>query len=115
MESEAKSELVAACGIYCGQCHRYRKGKCPGCAENVKATWCKVRSCTAESGYTTCAECREFADVQNCRKFNTVFAKLFALVFRSDRRASLQLISTMGVEEYAKEMTRRGLPVMKRK
>ena len=115
MDSEARSELVAACGIYCGQCHRYRKGKCPGCAENAKATWCKVRTCTTERGYQTCAECREFDDVQDCRKFNNIFAKFFALVFRSDRRASLQLISAMGAKEYAREMTERGLPVVKRR
>lgn len=114
MNSMARQELVAACGLYCGECHRYKKGKCPGCADNVKASWCKVRTCTAERGYRTCAECRDFPDVQACRKFNTIFSKFFALVFRSDRQASLQLISTMGIEGYASEMTKRGLSVVKR-
>lgn len=115
MNSEPRKELVAACGLYCGQCHRYKKGKCPGCADNVKATWCTVRRCTGERGYHTCAQCTEFADVQECRKFNTIFAKFFALVFRSDRKASLQMISAMGAEDYAREMTRRGLSVVKRR
>ena len=115
MNSEARSELVAACGLYCGECYRYKKGKCAGCAENVKATWCKVRTCTAERGYRTCAECTEFPDVQACRKLNNIFSKFFALVFKSDRKASLQLISAVGVEEYAREMTRRGLSVVKRR
>ena len=76
MKNFGKSELVAACGIYCGTCHRYKKGNCPGCAENIKATWCKIRTCTKEKGYHTCAQCSEFTDVQACRKFNNIFAKM---------------------------------------
>ncbi|KJR99232.1 MAG: hypothetical protein VR65_17720 [Desulfobulbaceae bacterium BRH_c16a] len=116
MKLVAQSELVSACGLYCGACHRYRKGKCPGCAENVKASWCKIRICTQEKGYHTCAECTEFSDdVQACRQFNTIFAKIFALIFRSDRKASLQLIAAKGVEAYALEMAEKGIPVLKRR
>ena len=115
MKSIGKSELVAACGLYCGSCHRFTKGSCPGCAENVKASWCKIRQCTKEKGYHTCAECTEFGDVQECRKFNNIFAKIFAFIFRSDRKASLSLISKIGVEAYATEMADKGMPVLKRK
>ncbi|MFH0784813.1 MAG: DUF3795 domain-containing protein [Pseudomonadota bacterium] len=114
MNTYAKGKLVAACGIYCGACHRYKKGSCPGCAENIKATWCKIRSCTKEKSYHTCAECTEFSDVQVCRKFNTIFAKFFALIFRSDRKASLALINEIGIDAYATEMDGKGLPVLKR-
>ncbi len=115
MNLVGKSELVAACGIYCGACHRYTKGSCPGCAENTKATWCKIRSCTKEKGYHTCAQCTDFADVQTCRKFNNIFSKFFALVFRSDRKASLALIREIGVEAYSQEMADKNLPVLKRR
>jgi hypothetical protein len=115
MNISAKSELVAACGLYCGACHRYKKGKCPGCAENVKATWCKIRTCTKEKGYHTCAECTEFADVQACRKFNNIFSKIFTLIFKSDRQASIELIAANGVEAYAREMAEKGIPVLKRR
>jgi hypothetical protein len=115
MNIPAKSELIAACGLYCGACHRYKKGKCPGCAENVKATWCKIRTCTKEKGYHTCAECTEFADVQACRKFNNIFAKIFALIFKSDRPASVKLISAIGVDAYAREMAEKGVSVLKRR
>jgi hypothetical protein len=114
MKNIGKSDLVAACGIYCGACHRYKKGSCPGCAENVKATWCKIRSCISERAYRTCVECSDFSDVQACRKFNNIFAKFFALVFRSDRKASLALIKEIGIEAYAGEMENKGLPVLKR-
>jgi hypothetical protein len=32
-------DLVAHCGLYCGACGAYLKGRCPGCHENVKAGW----------------------------------------------------------------------------
>ena len=28
--------MVAACGLYCGACKKYRMGKCTGCHENEK-------------------------------------------------------------------------------
>ena len=37
-------ELVGYCGLYCGACGKYLNGKCRGCHDNVKATWCKVWS-----------------------------------------------------------------------
>lgn len=107
--------LVSSCGLYCGTCYKYKKGKCPGCAENEKASWCKIRVCTKENGYHTCAECTEFADVNECKKFNTLFSKLFAFVFKSDRKASLQLISDIGREQYASQMVENGQMVIKRK
>ena len=114
MKDLGKIELVAACGLYCEMCHKFKKGKCPGCAHNVKATWCKIRTCTTEKGYHTCAQCTEFPDVQACRKFNNIFAKLFALIFRSDRKASLALIKETGIQTYANEMAKKNAMVVKR-
>jgi hypothetical protein len=97
-------ELVAYCGLYCGACKSYRKEKCPGCHDNVKAGWCTVRVCCNEHGYATCAECEVVGDVRDCKKLNNVVSKLFALVFRSDRPASLDRIGEVGIEAYAAEM-----------
>lgn len=115
MTDTEKIELVSPCGIYCGECPRYKKGKCPGCKELETATWCKVRTCTKERGYHTCAECSEYDDVQACGKFNNFFAKFFAFIFKSDRKASLQRISEIGVEEYILEMERLQIPVIKKR
>ena len=41
-EIVADPKLVAYCGLYCGACGAYLRGRCPGCIENYKATWCKV-------------------------------------------------------------------------
>lgn len=111
---KSNSDLVSSCGIYCGACHRYKKKKCPGCAQNRSATWCKIRTCTSERQIRTCAECAEFSNVNQCRKFNTLFAKFFALVFRSDRPASLKKIQLTSLDDYAEYMAEIDRPVLKK-
>lgn len=96
--------LVAHCGLYCGACGAYRRGRCPGCHDNQKATWCKVRTCCLENHYSSCAECRTVADPRDCRKFNNFISKLFGLVFRSDRRACLVQIAEKGLQGHAELM-----------
>lgn len=100
--------LVAFCGLYCGECRAYKKGKCPGCAGNSKATWCKIRECNAERGYSTCAECTEFADVRECRKFHNVMSRFFSFVFNSNRPACIARVKELGLEEYAAYMVKLG-------
>lgn len=60
------TELVARCGLYCGACKSFLAGKCKGCRENSKATWCKVRACCGEKQIKSCAECAEFSDPMAC-------------------------------------------------
>jgi hypothetical protein len=98
--------LVARCGLYCGACGSYLRERCPGCAENVKAKWCKVRSCCIEHEFASCADCREFADPRVCREYNNFMAKLFGLIFRSDRAACIDQIRRLGARGHADEMTR---------
>ena len=101
----ADTNLIACCGLYCGACKRYVKGKCPGCPENEKATWCKVRLCCKEHSYTSCADCSIIDNLRDCKKLNNFISKFFALVFRSDRIACLASIKEKGYEAYAQEMT----------
>lgn len=103
-EIVADSSLVAFCGLYCGACGFYLKGKCPGCEKNEKASWCKIRKCCMEQKITTCAECKEFQDPMQCKKFNNLVSKLFAFVFKSDRAGCLSQIRSIGLHEYAKKM-----------
>jgi hypothetical protein len=97
----ADTGLVAYCGLYCGACGVYRRGRCPGCHENQKATWCGVRKCCTENGYSSCAECRTIADPRDCRKFHNFISKLFGLIFRSDRRACIAQIRQKGLSAHA--------------
>ncbi len=112
-EITADPDLVAHCGLYCGACRAYRKGSCPGCHENEKATGCKVRACCREHGDASCAQCDEFQDPTNCKKFNNFIARLFGFIFRSDRRACIAQIRELGIEGHAEKMTQQGRMTIK--
>jgi len=105
-EMASNIELVAYCGLYCGACGAYRKKRCPGCHENRKASWCAVRTCCMTSGYSSCAECREFDTPQECRKYNNFISKLFGFVFRSDRAACITQIKKIGIQGHADTMAK---------
>lgn len=102
------ADLVARCGLYCGACKAFIKGKCPGCRENEDASWCKVRACCIDKGIASCAGCRQFADPRVCGKFNNFISRLFGLVFRSDRAACIDQIRRIGIDEHARVMAESG-------
>ncbi len=103
-EPESNQGLVAACGLYCGACGAFLKGKCRGCRENAKAAWCKVRSCCLGKNIRSCADCGEFNDPKACKKFNNIISKIFGLVFGSDRPACIALIREKGYGGYSSYM-----------
>lgn len=97
--------LVAFCGLYCGACRAYLSERCPGCKKNTKAAWCKIRTCCIGSKYATCADCVDFSEVNDCKKFNNVISKIFALIFRSNRKACIEQIRAKGIGKHAELMT----------
>ncbi|TAJ14659.1 DUF3795 domain-containing protein [Marinilabiliaceae bacterium JC017] len=100
-----KKSLVSFCGLYCGACPSYKKGKCPGCAENEKASWCKIRRCCLDKKISSCAQCQEYEQVTECKKFNNFVSRLFALVFRSDRAAGIKMLREEGPEAFVAFMS----------
>ncbi len=114
MEVSPDFKLISYCGLYCGNCRKYRAGKCPGCAENVKAGWCKIRTCCKEKNYVSCADCPE-ERVNSCKKINNLIGKLFSVVFNSDRKAGLLYIRKNGYNNFAKYMTDKNIMAMPRK
>ena len=122
-EITVDTKKIAACGLYCEACKKYRMGKCPGCHENEKASWCKIRKCCMEKGFHTCAECERLRvgerssgmmDVKDCRLHNNLIGKFFAFVFRSDRPACIRYIRKNGEQAFAEEMTKRGEQTIKK-
>jgi hypothetical protein len=113
-EIVADPKLVAYCGLYCGACKKYLKGRCPGCIENNKATWCKVRACCIEHNYSTCADCSILNGAADCKEFNNFIARVFGFIFRSDRQACIELIKEKGVEQYAAEMAKNQIMTIRR-
>jgi hypothetical protein len=106
--------LVAHCGLYCGACGAYLKERCPGCHENVKAGWCKVRSCCMEHQFSTCADCKDFPNPRGCKDFNNFMAKLFGFFLRSDRAACIDQVRRLGVQGHADEMTKQRRQTIRR-
>lgn len=111
----ADKNLVAYCGLYCGACRSYLAEKCPGCQKNIRATWCQIRACCIQNQFSSCADCKSVQDVNDCKKFNNFISKLFALIFRSNRKACIQQISQVGIEKYASEMAQMGQSTIKKK
>lgn len=106
--------LVAFCGLYCGTCAKFIKDKCPGCNENIKATWCKVRACNIENGFENCSQCN-IMSTPDCKKLNNPIAKIFELVFRTDRLSSLNYIKEHGEKAYIEKMCSLGQMSIKKR
>lgn len=104
---------VAYCGLYCGECGSYKKGKCAGCQKNDRATWCEVRKCCREHGFATCADCKDIP-LKQCKKYNNVFAKVIGFVTRTDRSKCIERIRIIGSEAFAQEMTLLKISSMKK-
>ncbi|MBN2383497.1 DUF3795 domain-containing protein [bacterium] len=104
-EIVVNTNLIAACGLYCGACKAYLRERCPGCKDNVKASWCKVRTCCFEHNWLSCAECTDFEQVNACAKYNNIIARIFGFIFRSDRTACIDYIKKEGREDFARYMT----------
>jgi hypothetical protein len=114
-EIMADKNLVAFCGLYCGACGQLLKGRCKGCSQNAKASWCKIRACCMEHHYSSCAECKEFGCAGECRKFNNFMSKIFSFIFGSDRQACINRVKDVGAQKYALEMAAQGLQSIKKR
>ena len=108
-------KLIAYCGLYCGACRAYLKEKCKGCADNIKATWCGIRTCNIENKTLSCAECKKFQTANDCKKFNNFISKIFGFIFKSDRNACINKIKEIGYEKFAAEMAEKELHAIKKK
>ncbi len=113
-EVTADRNLIAYCGIYCGACRSYLKGKCPGCRESLKMSWCSVRKCCMENNYISCADC-SISNVRECGKYNTFISKIIGMILNSDRAACVERIKETGYDEFALEMSEKKIQTIKRK
>lgn len=113
-EIVADTKLIAYCGLYCGSCRSYLKGSCPGCDGNTKATWCKIRSCNKEHGYGSCADCKEFSNPMECKKYNNFMSKMIGFILKSDRNACISLIRSKGYENFASYMAENKMQTIKK-
>ncbi len=106
--------LIAFCGLYCAACNSFIKEKCPGCSKNAKATWCAVRTCCLENNYKSCTDCKKFDNQMECKKYNNFMSKVFGFLFRSNRKACLDIIKEKGYDGFADYMSQNKLQSIKR-
>jgi hypothetical protein len=113
-EVVADQNLIAFCGLYCGACRSYLKGKCPGCKDNIKASWCKIRQCCLENKLLSCADCTTI-ELMQCKKYNNFISKAFGYIFNSDREACINRIKEKGYNDFAVEMANSKMQTLKSK
>jgi len=70
MSKENRWNLVAPCGLYCGECTALLNGKCGGCRSNEGLSkeyrkYCKIYQCSSSKNLI-CLECKEFP----CKTFD---------------------------------------------
>jgi hypothetical protein len=60
---------VGCCGAYCGTCRVFAEHACKGCkigygtgGRALSKAKCRIKVCCMGRGYTSCADCPDFAD-----------------------------------------------------
>jgi hypothetical protein len=98
--------VIAYCGLVCTNCGAYRRRKCAGCfSDKPMFRNCPVKKCAGEKHLTTCADCGEYKDLKQCKKLNSFVAKVFQVVFRSNRIGNLERIRKDGLELFKKSLS----------
>ncbi len=65
MSKESAWNLVAPCGLYCGECTAFINKECGGCRSNEGLSkdyrkYCKIHQCSSSKNLKICLECKEF-------------------------------------------------------
>ncbi|MBN1654046.1 MAG: DUF3795 domain-containing protein [Deltaproteobacteria bacterium] len=103
ISSPPENAHIAPCGLFCTNCGKFKKGKCLGCQIEAGFERCAIRLCCISKEIATCAECDAFRaprDFRECKKIDNWVAKIFALIFKSDRPGALALLRDQGIEAY---------------
>ncbi len=99
--SEIDTQMLAPCGLNCMLCYRHLgKKPCPGCRARLSEPdeyqrKCVMRSCVAERGLFSCAECTE----RPCKRMKT-FSKRYLEGYGVDFAADAVKIRAVGVEAF---------------
>jgi hypothetical protein len=94
---------IAACGLFCTNCRRFKSNKCPGCQVAPPFKSCPVRKCCNDQGITDCGQCAEFAaprDYRECKKLNNMISKVIGFFTGSDRVAACAMLRDQGRDQY---------------
>lgn len=97
--------LIAPCGLYCGECSGFQEERCGGCISRkglcLKYTKiCRIYSCADKKGIHFCCECKAFP----CDKFTKFFS---TPAWYNEVIGNLKRIKKIGVEKFLKEQVKR--------
>jgi len=94
--------LAAPCGLYCGDCVKFKKGSCGGCHSNNHFSnhkGCRIyKCCVSEKGLKWCFECKDFP----CAKIEN-FAKWRTWIDHRDCIKNLKRMKEVGVDRWLQE------------
>ena len=99
-------EIIAPCGLYCGECSAFQDDRCGGCISRkslcLKYTKiCKIYSCCVDKReLRVCSECEEFP----CGKFAAFFG---APEWYNQVVANLRRIEKKGMQKFLDEQVKR--------
>lgn len=102
---------IAACGLFCTNCGRFKVGKCKGCAVAPAFASCPIRACCGERNIPHCGQCADFPaprDYRACGKIHNWISRIFAFIFKSDRPGALAMLRDQGTDAYLAEKRRTG-------
>lgn len=100
MNDRNNLDMVAYCGLYCGNCGRFKRGRCEGCRAGGGFSRCPVRICCNSLNITSCAGCNEFKMPADCKKLNNFISKVFGFIFGTDRVGNIAGIRDMGIDAW---------------
>jgi hypothetical protein len=80
------------------------QGELPGLPRERQGHVVQDKACCGDHGHATCADCKDFTDPDDCRKFNNLIAKVIGVVVNSSRRACVLKIRELGIAEFASFM-----------
>lgn len=104
MSSNIQEVIIAYCGLACSNCGMYIKGKCLGChSDRPMNRNCKMKACAISRKFTTCAECKDFQDLRDCKKLYNFISRFFGFIFRTDRIGNLNRIREIGLSKFKSE------------
>ncbi len=105
--NENKWNLVAPCGLYCGECTAFLNRKCGGCRANKGLSkkyrkYCQIYDCLHNKKLKICLECREFP----CKFFDFFRAeKLEESSWFLDVWGNMKQIKEVGLTNFLKKKT----------
>ena len=103
-EKNTQNIIIAYCGLCCSNCGMYKKGKCQGChSDKPMNRNCKMKACAMERGYITCAECKDFQNLKECKKLYNIVSRFFGFIFHTDRIGNLNRIRDIGLDKFKEE------------